>query len=330
VQSPFDILKTYINSSSRFVLTTHVNPDGDGLGSEIALALYLKSKGKEVSIMNSSATPDNYLFLLQLHSILFYDPSIHAKSIEEADVLIVLDANHPDRLGSMKSSVLKSRAKKVCIDHHPESGAFADLYILDERSPATGEIIFNFLSQEGYTINHEIARALYVALMTDTGSFRYQKTDSEVHTITAQLLKAGADPAALYELIYEQNTLNRMQLLGMALENLQTMYDGKLAYMIITRTMFESTSTTEEDTDAFVPYTLAVENVQIGLMFSELDGVVKVNFRSKGPIPINELAKEFGGNGHTNASGARIAGGSLNKIVQQVLKHAGKYIRSIE
>jgi phosphoesterase RecJ-like protein len=162
--------------------------------------------------------------------------------------------------------------------------------------------------------------------MTDTGSFRYQKTDSEVHTIVAHLLQAGADPVAIYEQVYECTSAKRLRLLGMTLANLQTKYNGKVAYITLTREMFEATGTTEEDTDAFVPYTLTIDGVQIGLMFSEMNNIVKVNFRSKGEIAVNELAKEFGGNGHKNAAGARISNVRLDEIVSLVLKRAGKYV----
>ena len=178
----------------------------------------------------------------------------------------------------------------------------------------------------GGTIDRVTATALYAAIMTDTGSFRYEKTDSEIHTIVAHLLQAGADPAAIYEQVYEHTSAKRLRLLGMALAGLQTLYDGKLAYIVLTHEMFEITGTTEEDTDAFVPYTLTIAGVHIGLMFSELDGIIKVNFRSKGDIAINELAKEFGGNGHKNAAGARISNTALDETVSLVLKHAGKYI----
>ncbi|MGA3286765.1 MAG: bifunctional oligoribonuclease/PAP phosphatase NrnA [Bacteroidota bacterium] len=322
----FETLRTIIDSHKRFILTSHVNPDGDGLGSEVALAHYLELRGKQVSILNCSATPENYLFLHQLHPILQFDPSRHENIVENAEVIILLDANDPDRLDAMTPSIMKSHAVKVCIDHHPEPGEFADLYLLDEQSSATGEILYYFISMAGGTIDRVTATALYTAIMTDTGSFRYQKTDSEVHTIVAHLLQAGADPVAIYEQVYERTSAKRLRLLGMALANMQMMYNGKVAYITLTREMFEATGTTEEDTDAFVPYTLTIDGVQIGLMFSEMDNIVKVNFRSKGDIAINELAKEFGGNGHKNAAGARVPNVKLDEIVSLVLKRAGKYV----
>ncbi len=327
MQLPFEKLRLIIESHKRFVLTSHVNPDGDGLGSEVALAHYLESKGKQVSILNCSATPENYLFLHKLHPIFQFDPPRHEDIVENAEVIILLDANDPDRLAAMTPFIMKSHAMKVCIDHHPEPGEFADLYLLDEQSPATGEIIYNFISMAGGTIDRVTATALYTAIMTDTGSFRYQKTDSEVHTIVAHLLQAGADPIVIYEQVYERTSAKRMRLLGMALANMQTMYDGKLAYIVLTSKMFEATGTSEADTDAFVPYTLTIDGVQIGLMFSEMDNIVKVSFRSKGDIAINELAKEFGGNGHKNAAGARISNAKLDDVMHQALKSAGKFVK---
>jgi len=321
-----EALKNIIDSHERFILTSHVNPDGDSLGSEVALARYLELKGKQVSILNCSPTPDNYLFLHRLHPILQFDPSQHEDIVKNADVIILTDVNHPDRLAALGSFIIKSNAVKVCIDHHPEPGEFADIYLIDEQSPATGEIVYYFISMAGGVIDQATATALYTAIMTDTGSFRYQKTDPEIHTIIAHLLQAGADPVTIYEQVYEHSPAKRVRLLGMALAGLQTLYDGKLAYIVITHEMFEATDTTEEDTDAFVPYTMTIDGVRIGLMFSETDNFIKINFRSKGDIPINELAKEFGGNGHKNAAGARISNARLDKTVSLVLKQAGKYI----
>jgi bifunctional oligoribonuclease and PAP phosphatase NrnA len=323
----FEKFRTIVESHTRFVLTTHVNPDGDGLGSEVALALYLLAQGKQATILNYSATPDNYLFLAQYHPILQFDPSRHAQVIEQADAIVVLDTNHLDRVVAMKPALVSSKAVKVCIDHHLEPGEFADLYILDDESTATGEIVYRLLSYlTGRSIGRETAIALYTAIMTDTGSFRYPKTDPETHTITAHLIQMGADPVAIYNYVYERGSINRVHLLGLALANMKTSHDGKLAYIVLTREMFDTTRTTEVDAEAFAPYTLTIAGVQIGLMFSEMDGIVKVSFRSKGDIWINELAKIFGGNGHKNAAGARIQNSQLDEIIAQVLDHAGSYI----
>lgn len=324
----FEQFQSILAASSNVVLSTHINPDADGIGCELALGSFLRSKGKHVSIVNHNSTPDNLSFMDSDRLVLTFDPAKHASLFKSADLLCVLDTNHPERLASVAPSVLESKAKKVCIDHHLEPGAFADLYILDESSTATGEIIYRLLSfLDPKALTSEIAGHLYAAIMTDTGSFRYPKTDPEIHRIIADLIEVGADPTAIYQNIYDQNTPERLRLLGMALSTLKTEYDGKVAYMTLTKKMFDETGTSEADTDAFVPYTLSVEGACIGLLFTELEGgVVKVSFRAKGNIWINHLAREFGGNGHQHAAGARIHNALLPDVVRSVLERAKKHI----
>ncbi|HOV98685.1 MAG TPA: bifunctional oligoribonuclease/PAP phosphatase NrnA [Bacteroidota bacterium] len=324
----FETFKVIIDSNQNFVLTTHINPDGDGLGTECALAYFLQQIGKEVVIINHSSTPPNYEFLNQVFPITQFNPFQHSDVIEKADVIIVIDTNSVDRLGSLKPSLQQNKGVKVCIDHHPEPQEFADLYILEEASPATGEIVYRLLNylNDREPIDKRIAFGLYTAIMTDTGSFRYPKTDPEVHKIVAHLIQAGADPVAIYEAVYEQSTVERTRLLGKALANIQLAHNGKVAYIALTKEMFEDTNTDEVDTDAFVPFTLSIAGVQVGLLFSELDDCIKINFRSKGDIRINEVAKHFGGNGHINAAGARVHNVPMKELINQVLDQIAAYL----
>jgi bifunctional oligoribonuclease and PAP phosphatase NrnA len=323
----FESFRRIVETHQRFLLTTHINPDGDGLGTEVALALYLQKLDKQATILNCSATPYNYLFLDNIYPIHHFQESSHTRLIDESEVILVIDTNHLDRVAAMKPFIQESNAIRVCIDHHLEPAEFANLYILDEPSSATGEIVYRMLSYlNGRTIDRETAIALYTAIMTDTGGFRYPRTSPEVHKIVAILIQMGADPVAIHEQVYERGKINRLQLLGMALATLQLEHEGKVAYMVITRHMFEITNTTEADTDAFVPYTLSIEGVKVGLLFTEMENGIKINFRSKGDIWINQLAKEFGGNGHKNAAGATILKGTLKEYVHQIVDHAGAYV----
>jgi phosphoesterase RecJ-like protein len=326
LDAEFLSFRDLLEKNQKFVLTTHINPDGDGLGSECALAAYVRRKGKQAVILNHSATPPNYAFLDHRREILQFDPKVHASLLADADVIIVLDTNHPDRLVSMKPFVLQSKATKVCIDHHLDAAEFADLYIIDEPSTATGEIVYRLLTYlDTGSIDKEIAVALYTAIMTDTGSFRYPKTGPEVHRSIAHLIEQGADPVEIYEQVFEQGSVNRLNLLGHALATMELVHGGKVAYLVITQKMLAETRTTEVDTDAFVPYSLSVYGVQIGMMFTELSDGVKVNFRSKGDIWINRLAKEFGGNGHKNAAGARLVSVRLSDILPKLLERSKAY-----
>ncbi len=325
----FEQFRSILAGTNNIVLTTHINPDADGIGCELALGSYLKSIGKRVSIVNHSETPDNLRFLDPQREVLHFDATKHSSLLNAVDLICVLDTNHPDRLADVKPFVLESRAKKVCIDHHLEPGVFADLYILDEASTATGEIIYKLVTfLDPKAVTREISEYLYAAIMTDTGSFRYPKTDPDIHRIIAHLIEAGADPTIIYQNIYDQNTPERLRLLGMALAGMKTEYSGKVAYLTITRQMFTETGTSEADTDAFIPYTLSVEGAQIGLMFTELEnGVIKISFRSKHDIWINRLAREFGGNGHQHAAGARVHNAELVDVVTSVLEKTKPYIQ---
>jgi phosphoesterase RecJ-like protein len=311
----------------RFVLTTHLNPDGDGIGSEIALASWLRSRGKEVRVINHSPLPAVYRFLDPAGLIAQFDPLRDGTALAGADVIVVLDTNHPDRLGSMKEAVLASPAVRVCIDHHLDPDPFASPALVDEHATSTGEMLYTLLfSGAAEQPARDVAAALYCAIMTDTGSFRYPRTGPATHTIVSRLIACGADPVAIYAEVYERWSPRRIHLLGEVLEGLRTEFGGRLAHITITREMLSRTGTGEEDTDNFTTYPMSVAGVRAGILFLEIEGGVKISFRSKGDIPINALAMEFGGNGHRNAAGARVAGAATDEIRSRVLSAAEKYI----
>jgi phosphoesterase RecJ-like protein len=324
----FEKCKEIIDENKSFVLTTHVNPDGDGIGSEVALAACLRKRGKQASIINHSETPPNYTFLDPKNEILHFDPNLHAEKVRNADAIFIVDTNQLSRLRSMEPYVRESKAVKVCIDHHLDKDDFADLYLIDEPATATGEILYHLIQYlDGDKIDEEIAQALYTAVMTDTGSFRFPKTDSDIHQIAAHLIRSGADPPKIFQEVYEKTNLNTVQLLGQALSSLKTAHDGRVAYMAISRKMFSETGTKEYQTENFIDYTMRIGGVQIGLLFNELHDGVKISFRSKGDIAVNELAKEFGGNGHLNAAGARTVGKKLDDTIRAVLERSLAYVK---
>jgi phosphoesterase RecJ-like protein len=327
MNSPIEDVLPIIHRAQRFVLTTHVNPDGDAIGSEIALAEWLASRGKTVSIINYSPTPAVYLFVDPRRRILQYNATRDDGTIAGADVLFVLDTNHPDRIRSMAQSVISSPATKICIDHHLEPGQFADHYIIDDDATSTGEILYRLMERvNGKNLPAIVAQALYCAIMTDTGSFRYPRVNPDTFRICAYLVECGADPVAIYSGVFERWSNGRIHLLGEMLAELKTEFAGKLAYVTITQDMLRRTGTTEEDTDNFTTYPMSVEGVLVGILFLELPRGLKMSFRSKGDIPINELAKEFGGNGHKNAAGARIYEGTLEHVRKNVLNAVAKYV----
>lgn len=323
----FDACREILERKQRFVLSTHVNPDPDAIGSEIAFASFLKSRGKDVTVLNHSATPSNCLFLDPQRTISQFVPEQHADIIANTDVIVVLDANQSERLQSLHPYVMQSKAFKLCIDHHLERQPFADLYVVDEEAAATGEILYNlFLHCDPDSLSSDIATALYAAIMTDTGSFRFPKTDAALHRVVAALIERGADPVQIYHETYEQGSAKRLKLLGNVLSTLQLAHDGRVASVFAARSMFDETGTTEEDTENFVTYTLSVAGVHIGLMFTELAEGIKISFRSRGEISVNKLAQEFGGNGHKNAAGARTNAQKLEDVIHQVMERSKAYL----
>ena len=327
MRKEFDACREIFEHKQRFVLSTHVNPDPDAIGSEIALASFLRARGKQVSVLNHSATPVNCLFLDPEHTISQFAPERHADLIANAEVIVVLDVNQSERTQSLHPFIVKSKASKICIDHHLERQPFADLYVVDEDAAATGEILFNlFLHCDQKSVSGDMATALYAAIMTDTGSFRFPKTDAALHRVVAGLIERGADPVHIYREIYEHGSATRLQLLGNVLSTLTLAHEGRVASVFATRNMFDKTATTAEDTENFVTYTLSIAGVQIGLMFTELTEGVKISFRSRGNIAVNKLAQEFGGNGHKNAAGARTSAQQLDAVITEVLERSRAYL----
>jgi bifunctional oligoribonuclease and PAP phosphatase NrnA len=301
---------------ARHVLfTTHENSDGDGLGSQVALALVLKALGKEVGIFNPTEVPPNYLFLKKLHDIkLFRDRD--EESMQEfflADLFVVLDANLHDRIGKLWPHVEfareMSRLRVLCIDHHLEPEDFADFTVCETYASSTGELVCDLVTalelRTGKKLfTPEVASALYAAIMTDTGSFRFQKTTPYTYRLAGMLVENGADPELVYDRIYNSLTPEALKLLGLALSNIKIIENGLISWLFISREMLEQTGSKLFDTDLIIRYLLSVPTIKVAVLLVEMqDGRCKVSFRSRGKIYVNQLAKQYGGGGHMNAAG---------------------------
>ena len=316
----FLILKKIIQENKSFLLTTHVNPDADAIGSEIAMYRILKALGKHVQIINHSITPYNLEFLDPDNIILKFDEARDKKVFDETDVLIALDFNRTNRLVSMQKIFSESDKIKVCIDHHQDPEDFVDHFFVDDQYSSTGHIIYDFIEKEKLVdLNYEIANPLYAAIMTDTGSFRFERTTSELHKIIAGLLETGVDPVEVYDKIYDQSKISKVKLLGRSLDTLKLIDSDRVGYMYILQSTFSDLSASESDTENFVNYPLSIENVVISLLFIELKNGFKVSFRSKGNIPVNKIAAKFGGGGHTNAAGVRFHTSKMNDEMPKIL-----------
>lgn len=307
-----DDIRALIARSESFLLTTHINPDGDGIGSELALQRHLRRLGKNVRILNASPLPENYRFLDGERIVECYSPDAHGPELFDVDVLFLLDMNDPQRVGGMREAVLRSRARRIVIDHHLRPKEFADGYLIDDETCATGEIIHDIIAgSDDESLPADIALGLYVAIMTDSGSFRFPRTSARVHRIAAELLEAGVDPAAVYRAIYDEYPVRRTQLLGMVLAAIHPVCGGRATISSVSRETFAATGTTEEDTENMVNFGLSIRGIAATALCVELEDCVKVSFRSVGDIDVSAIARSLGGGGHRNASGARVFGKNL-------------------
>ncbi len=324
----FSLLKDVIEKHNTFLITTHVNPDADALGSEMAMYYLLKKLGKSVRIVNHSATPYNLEFMDTDNVIEKYNESIHQTIFADAQVFIALDLNQTGRIVKMEKGLRDFNGAVVCMDHHLGTEPFFKNYFGGTEYCATGEVIYDFIDQTMIVeIDYNIALQLYAAIMTDTGSFRFDRTTPRVHRIIASLLEKGVDPTSVYDKIYDQFKFGRIKLLGEAFCTMQLDESKRIAHMIVTTEMLERNNATEADVDGFVNNCLSVQGVQIGILFYELKDGIKISFRSKGDIKVNELAYEFKGGGHMNASGSRLFDVTIDDVKDKVLDSAKKYLK---
>jgi phosphoesterase RecJ-like protein len=325
----FAKLADIITANHSFLITTHVNPDADAIGSEIAFQILLRNLGKKTAVINHNQTPYNLQFLDKENVIEKYDEQVHYSTILSSDVLIALDFNRPERLLSMQKVFSEAKQLKICIDHHQDMDEnFANHFIIDTAYAATGHIIFDFIKQTKIiNLNKEVAEPLYAAIMTDTGSFRFERTTAELHRVIAELIDYGVNPTEIYNQLYDESKLSKIKLLGRCLNSLQLISNNKIGYMILLQSDFSEFNAIESDTENFVNFILSVEGVRLGILFIELKNGFKVSFRSKGLIPVNKLAGEFGGGGHLNAAGARFRDSEMQNMIPKILQEAENYFK---
>jgi len=303
-------LSNLFSTSDNIVLISHINPDGDAIGSQLALYHFLKSQGKEAGMI----TP-NYLqeFLkwmngADLIEVYIRDRKKCRKLIEEADLIVLLDFNHSNRLGEAEEYVKSSRARKVLIDHHLDAEDFTDLIISDTTRCSTAELVHELLCNIKDVrpfIGNAYAEAVYVGIITDTGNFEHGSYSSNTLRIVADLLECGIQKERILDLLYNNFSADRLRLQGFALnQRMVVLPEYKSAYIYLTREDLKSHSHVKGDTEGFVNMPLSIKGIYFATIFIEKDGFIKLSFRSKGQFPSNEFASlYFAGGGHLNASG---------------------------
>jgi phosphoesterase RecJ-like protein len=318
-----------IEKNHSYVITSHVNPDCDALGSELALAEHLRNLGKAVNIINSDPTPAAYRFLDPQRSIKRYSKKKHAALIDRADVVVVLDASGGwERLGSVGNALQNAEATKICVDHHPDPTSFVDAAVIDTDAAATAELVYDLITAMDGSISEIMAQALYAGVMTDTGSYRFPKTSPRTHCITAKLIAAGAAPLYIYRQIYEQYSVGLVQLKGHVLESIQTTVDGQIAYYSLTKHTLDKYGVKSPELDGFASLGQQIGGVRVVVFCTEASkGRVKISLRSDGSLNINQLALEYKGGGHPSAAGALVTG-RLDDVLAELVEKARSLLQS--
>ncbi len=306
----FDGLKELLREGQEVVITTHLSPDADALGSSVGLYLYLKKLGCRPVII----VPNDYPRFLEwmVHDVDVINFEKNEKSaadaVRRAGIIFCLDFNALNRIGDLEKTVSEAPAFKVMIDHHLEPSGFSDASLWSTQAAATAELIVEFIEkwmQDAARIDPDMANALYAGIMTDTGSFKHPNTTQNVHEVVSRLIKYGANVSRVAKLIYDTNTERRLRFLGYMLnEKLTILKELHTAYIVVTKEDLERFNSENGDTEGLVNYALSIEDIVLAFTVIEKDGKVKLSFRSTGDFSVNELArKHFSGGGHKNAAG---------------------------
>ena len=300
--SPFVEL---VRKHQRFLITTHVRPDPDGLGSQLALADALEGMGRQVQMVIASSWPPRYTFLDPERRIQRFTPPGDAH--REVEVIVVLDTGTWNQLGDFGDYMKTSNAKKVVIDHHMSQDELGAIRLLDTTAEATGRLVYEAVQALGQQVSRKAASCMFAAVATDTGWFRHKNTTAATYALAEKLTRAGADPNYLYDEIYEQNTAARINLLGLVLQRMRVIDNGAIAFSEVFKADYAKTGAIPQDTEDAVGYTRSIAGVEVGMIFLEQPaGGVKVSFRSRGKVDVAKVAEGFGGGGHKLASGATL------------------------
>jgi phosphoesterase RecJ-like protein len=317
-----------LRPGQRVCVTTHVNPDGDGIGSEVALVHLLRAQGIPAIVTNPSPTPPRFNFLFR--DIPGVDKTPEAvRELRRADLIIVLDISDLARLGMLAETVQQRGVPVACVDHHVSVGVLppGPRYV-DPDAAATGELIFELATGNRWPLTQAVARALYVALLTDTGGFRFSNTRPHTLRVAADLLEVGVDPEQIYLEVYARAPEGRPRLFAEALQTLVVEPEYGLAWVTVPPGSIERHGVSSDDLDGVVEFPRSIEGVRMALLFREIaQGRVKVSLRSVGDVDVAAFAKTYGGGGHTKAAGLSLPG-SLAEVQNTVLRAARAYLGS--
>lgn len=312
-----------LKSKDNYLITSHVNPEGDSIGSQIAMFYILQKLGKQAVMVNHDDVPDNLTFLPQSNLITTRLPDDF-----EVDACIILDCPVKERIGDVCREVKKEHFI-INIDHHISNEYFGDINWVQPEASSVGEMIFSLVKGSGIEITKDLAMAIYTAILTDTGMFNYDNTSRRTHEVAGELIAYGVKPKEMNRQIFEKKSLAEVRLLGKALTTLQLEADGRLAHMCLTRKMYQEENVEHISTDEFINFPRSIKGVEIAIFFKEKTGGhkgVNISFRSSGKFDVNAIAALFGGGGHAQASGC-VLEEPLGEAQKRVLDETRKILK---
>ena len=316
-----------VTSKDRFLVTAHERPDGDAAGSVLSMGHMLRACGKECFLFTQDEVPPSLDFLPGVTEIAHELP----EWVPGSYCLVVLDCNEIERVGKDGRKALEFCDSAMILDHHLGDGFCGDISvpcvsIINTRACATASLCFDLFRELGWEITKDVATCIYTAMLTDTGGFRYSNTSVRAFELARELVLSGADPYEISLRCFESRPLSKLKLLGLALETLEVHYNGLLSIMAINPEMFAVCGAREAETDDFVSYARSLDTVEVAALIKEAKpGIVSVSLRSKRFVNVAELAGEFGGGGHFNAAGFRLAG-NPREIKEKLIEIAGSYL----
>jgi phosphoesterase RecJ-like protein len=305
-----------LREKERFLIACHENPEGDAIGSELALALALRKMGKTATVLNADPVPRNLLFLPGADTVVFREDG------SNYDVAIVVDCGSPDRTGKVEKE-LRKPPLLVNIDHHRTNGDRGELSLVDPEAAATGILVHEVLTAMGCEIDRDVAVNIYVAVLTDTGSFHYGNSSPEAFRVAGEMVRAGVDPWEVAEQVYETQSVSRLRLLGRVLSSLELSAGGRVASITTMLADLAEFDAGKDALEGFINYPRSVLGAEVAVSFrEEAGGVFRVSFRSKGRIDVCAVATRFGGGGHRNAAGCSVPG-TLAEVKRKVFDALG-------
>ncbi len=291
----------HLRQSKQILVATHFNPDGDAIGSLIAMALALDALGKDVTLFNESPIPAVYRFLPAVDRIVR-----QVETVDRYDTAVVLDCGDVSRIGAL-APALDRIPTLLNIDHHPTNTGFGDARYVDDTACSTAEILYRIFKRLPVAISQDIATAIYTGILTDTGSFRFANTNRTAFAICVEMMEKGVDPYTVAKHVYGTYSLGRIKLLNLALDSIELLNEGRLSVMTLTRDMMTETGTQPEDVDGMINYAKRIQDVQVAVLIQEINGSgspgFHVSLRSDGSVDVAALAAHFGGGGHHRAAG---------------------------